>query len=456
MKKLPVLFLALLFFIAPDLLLSQNLRADGYKGIWYSTGQILEYGYKFSGGVATFAPRHKPIAIYSPEAGKTFFVYGGTTNSEERHLLVMISYFDHRSHMVPKPVIVYDKMGVTEPHDNASLAIDNDGYLWVFISGRSRTRPGMIFKSSQPYSIDSFEKIAEMEMISPQPCWIKDNGTILLLSRATWGLELYFSSSEDGKNWTQSQKIAGLGGHFQVSEMHNKKLVTVFNYTPGGDRDKRTNLYLLQTDDMGITWKTVDGRIVTVPLSDIKNEALIKDFEAEGKLVYISDLNFDKEGNPVILIILSKDFNPGPRSGPREWIIVNWKDQKWNFNHVCESTHNYDMGSLYISEEEWRIIGPTEPGPQQYGAGGEIALWISRNEGTDWIKAKNLTLNSINNNSFVRRPLNTNKEFYAFWADGNTDRFSASHLYFTNEKCSKIWVLPYEMKRDRQKPLRVK
>jgi hypothetical protein len=114
------------------------------------------------------------------------------------------------------------------------------------------------------------------------------------------------------------------------------------------------------------------------------------------------------------------------------------------------------MGSLYISDEEWRIIGPTESGAQKYGTGGEIALWISRNEGTDWTKVKNLTENSINNNSFVRRPDNVNKEFYALWTDGNTDTISPSHLYFTNEKCNRIWILPYEMTKERQKPMRIK
>jgi hypothetical protein len=442
------------FLTAPVTLVSQNVKADGYKGIWYSNGQYQEYGYKFSGGVTTFAPRHKPIAIFSPEARKTFFVFGGTTGRDEKHLLIMIAYFDHKTHLVPRPVIVYDKMGVSEPHDNASLAIDNNGFLWVFISGRSRTRPGLIFKSTEPYSIDKFEKIAETEIISPQPWWIEEKGFLLMFSKATKGLELYYSTGE--KAWTDSKKITEMGGNMQISEVVSQKLVTVFNYLPEGNRDKRTNLYLLQTEDMGKTWKTVDGKIITIPISDTYNKALIKDYEAEGKLVYINDLNFDKNGNPVILVILTRNVNPGPESGPREWMVISWNNQKWNFNKVCESTHNYDMGSLYISDEEWRIIGPTESGAQKYGTGGEIALWISRNEGTDWTKVKNLTENSINNNSFVRRPDNVNKEFYALWTDGNTDTISPSHLYFTNEKCNRIWILPYEMTKERQKPMRIK
>jgi hypothetical protein len=168
------------------------------------------------------------------------------------------------------------------------------------------------------------------------------------------------------------------------------------------------------------------------------------------------DLDFDKNGNPVILAILSRYFSPGPEGGSREWMVIHWKDQKWNFNKVCESTHNYDMGSLIITDLEWRVIGPTEPGPQVYGTGGEIALWISRDEGVIWNKERNITSNSQNNNSFVRHPLNAQKDFYALWTDGNADKLSISHLYFTNEKCDKVWMLPYEMKEDFEKPIRIK
>jgi hypothetical protein len=114
------------------------------------------------------------------------------------------------------------------------------------------------------------------------------------------------------------------------------------------------------------------------------------------------------------------------------------------------------MGSLYITDDEWRIIGPTEPGPQKYGTGGEIALWVSRNEGVDWEKVHDITKNSTANNSFVRRPLNGRKEFTALWTDGNADMFSISRLYFTDEKCEKVWAFPYKMKKDLEKPLRIR
>ena len=191
-------------------------------------------------------------------------------------------------------------------------------------------------------------------------------------------------------------------------------------------------------------------------LRNPQNEALIRDYQSEGKLVYINDLNFDAQGNPVILAVISTDFQPGPIGFPREWTIIHWKDGKWIFSKVCESTHNYDMGSLYTEGKVWTIIGPTEPGPQKWGTGGEMALWRSKDEGLTWKKTRSITQDSQFNHSYARRPFNANDDFYALWADGDADKISESHLYFTNKKGNSVWMLPYIMKNEFQAPIRVK
>jgi hypothetical protein len=113
------------------------------------------------------------------------------------------------------------------------------------------------------------------------------------------------------------------------------------------------------------------------------------------------------------------------------------------------------MGSLYVEKKNWTIIGPTEPGPQSYGTGGEMAVWESNDEGLTWKKKQMLTENSSRNHSYSRRPLNAHKDFYAFWADGNADTFSESHLYFSNKK-GEVFILPYNMKEKFKKPVKLK
>jgi hypothetical protein len=104
-----------------------------------------------------------------------------------------------------------------------------------------------------------------------------------------------------------------MGGHYQLSNKTGERLVTVFNYHPGGNVDQRTNIYLLQSTDLGKSWQTIDGQTLATPLTDKHSKALVKDYEAEGKLVYLNDLNFDKNGNPVILAVISRHFQPGPQ-----------------------------------------------------------------------------------------------------------------------------------------------
>ena len=41
----------------------------------------------------------------------------------------------------------------------------------------------------------------------------------------------------------------------------------------------------------------------------------------------------------------------------------------------------------------------------------------------------------------------------AFWADGNPDKMSESHLYFTNQTGSHVWRLPYVMEEEYAAPL---
>lgn len=429
----------------------QTATADGYRGIWFTLGQFSAYGDKYSGGLGTYTSSHIPVAVYAPKVNKTFFVYGGTTSATEKHLLIMLSYYDHTNKRVPRPVIVYDKEGVDDPHDNASLSIDEDGYIWVFVSGRNTSRPGKIFKSRGPYDISAFDKTYEGDMTYPQPWRFGKNGFLHLFTRYTRGRELYWSTSTDGIEWSEAQKLAGMGGHYQVSNKWNNKVVSAFNYHPGGDVDKRTNLYVVQTDDMGRSWTSIDGKKIATPLTGKLNDALVKDYESEGKLIYLNDINFDASGNPVILAVVSNSFRPGPPGNMRDWVIMRWTGNQWSFLKVCSSTHNYDMGSLYIDKTKWKIIGPTSAGPQPHGTGGEMVMWQSTDNGNTWTSAKQLTASSSRNHSYARRPSVMHPGFAAFWADGNADSLSVSRLYFA-DAAGNVYGLPYDMKRSYATP----
>ena len=425
--------------------------ADGYRGIWYALGFKFEYGDKYSGGLGTYTANHVPMAEYAPAVNKTFFTYGGTPTADKRELAIMVSYYDHTRGVVPRPVTLYFDPKVDDPHDNASLRIDGEGYLWVFKSGRNWSRPGLIFCSMKPYDITAFERLADQEFTYPQVWRRPDGGWFLLFTKYFEGSKngperkLFWKTSHDGRAWSEDHLLAGFGGHYQTSGRQGAKVATFFNYHPANNVDRRTNLYYAQTLDEGKTWTTADGTPLAPPLEKRDNAALVLDLQAEGKFMYSCDLNFDVRGNPILLCIVSRAGEPGPKGDPREWTVLHWTGEKWERHVVAVSDHNYDMGSLYVNGGEWRIIGATGTAPQKWGAGGEIETWTSPDEGRTWTKERALTAGSEFNHSYVRRPLNQHPDFAAFWADGNPNMLTPSRLYLSNADGTRVWRLPYDM-----------
>ena len=438
--------------------LTTSRTVDGYKGIWFTLGQFYEYGDKYSGGLGTYTAKHIPLSIHAPEVNKTFFVYGGTTGEKDRYLLCMIGSYDHATNSVSRPTVVHDKEGVDDPHDNPSLSMDEEGYLWVFVSGRGTRRPGFKYKSRDPYSIEAFDQISEEEMTYPQPWYVPEKGFLHLFTKYSGVRELYYESSPDGMQWSEDRKLAGIregsdeqGGHYQMSNRLGDKVVTFFNWHPNGDVDRRTNLYYLQTTDLGNTWTTVDGQEVSLPLTEVDDAARIRDYYSQGKNVYLKDVNFDENGNPVGLYISSGGHEPGPDNDPREWHVIRWNGSQWEDQVVATSDHNYDMGSLFIRGDEWMVIAPTENSPQRYGGGGEVVIWKSSDQGQHWNNATQITRQSERNHNYIRRVVNGEDPFFYFWADGNPDSLSRSEMYFGDSQ-GNYWQLPYTMETDEAQP----
>lgn len=422
----------------------KTVPPSGYHGIWFTLGQKTPHGDKYSGGLGTYTANHNPMAVYSPKADKTFFTYGGTVPGK-RQLLVMASCYDHKTGLVPRPVLVHDKTPVDDPHDNGSIALDGEGHVWVFVSGRGRKRPGFKYRSKEPFSVAAFEQVTEEEMTYPQPWWIQGRGWFHLFTKYTKGRELYWETSADGRAWSNDAKLAGTGGQYQVSGMREGTVATFFNHHPGGNVDQRTNLYFAQTADFGKSWTKVDGTPLPIPLTDVDNPARVIDYAAEGTLMYTCDLNFDEAGRPLLLYVTSRGYAPGPENEPRDFRLTRWDGEAWQTTVISRTDHNYDMGSIWVTPNDWRVIAPALPGPQPWGSGGEMALWISADRGATWKMERQITKDSPRNHNYARRPLHARDPFFAFWADGNPDEFSESRLYFCDSTGEHVWQLPLEV-----------
>ncbi|GAB5562371.1 MAG: BNR-4 repeat-containing protein [Synoicihabitans sp.] len=429
----------------------------GYRGIWFELNQKYEYGDKYSGGLGTYTAKHRPLAIHAPEVGMTFFVYGGTTNAAEKHLLCMIGAYDHTTDEIVRPTVVHDKEGVDDPHDNPSLLIDEAGYLWVFVSGRGKARPGFKYRSEQPYDISSFARVTEEEMTYPQPWNLAGGGMLHFFTKYTGVRELYFETSPDGFTWSDDLKLAGIreeghsrGGHYQVSSTHGTKVGTFFNRHPDGVVDQRTDLYYLESADGGESWTTAGGEAVSIPVEDLASPTRAENYAALGKNVYLKDMAFDASGHPICLYVTSGGHEPGPMNAPREFKITRWDGARWVTHSVAPTGHNYDMGSLYLEDDRWTVIVPTGEGPQRHGTGGEIVRYSSADQGKNWQLEQRITRDSPRNHGYVRRPENAVDPFWYFWADGNPDTLSISRLYI-GDSTGRYRALPVVMAESRMK-----
>jgi hypothetical protein len=436
--------------------IAQDYAKDtGYRGIWYYNQKTNdEYVYKYSGGLGTYCANHTPFAIYAPDENKTFFVYGGTKEGENA-LLEMVSYYDHATGQVPRPTILLDKQ-TEDAHDNPVISIDGEGHIWVFCSSHGKSRPSYIFKSREPYNVDDFEMVLETNFSYPQPWHIKGKGFFFLHTSYDGGRALYWQTSPDGREWSERSLLAHIDeGHYQVSfPKPDGSVGSSFMYHPKafmGDETRkglnwRTNLYYAETPDMGASWRSAAGEVLEVPLRTAANPALVRYYESEGLLVYIADLNYDAAGNPVILYVTAHSWMPGPEHAPREWRVAHWTGSEWAFHTITESGNNYDTGSIHIEPDgTWRVIGPTELGPQPYNPGGEVAMWISADRGATWTKDRQLTSDSPFNHTYCRRPVNAHPDFYAFWADGHGRQPSESRLYISDQNGKNVRRFPYVM-----------
>lgn len=429
-------------------------KDDGYRGIWYyNQPSDDEYKYKYSGGLGTYCAKHIPFAYYAKEVNKTFFCYGGTVKGE-RKLLHMVSCFDHSTGMVPRPTVLLNK-GTSDAHDNPVIMLDDEGYVWIFSSSHGTSRPAYIHRSKEPYSVDDFEHVLTKNFSYPQPWRLSGKGFLFLHTRYKDGRCLWQMTSRDGVEWNEGQLLAKIeNGHYQISWRHEGKVGTAFNFHPEGKGvNWRSNLYYMESDDFGKTWRNVQGKRLELPLRTVKNDALVHDYQAEGLLVYLKDISFDSQGKPIILHLTSKGYESGPKNMPRTWRSARWTGTEWDIQGTIVSDNNYDMGSLYVeSDTSWRIIGPTQTGPQPYNPGGEVAVWTTDDQGRTWTMQRQLTHDSEYNHTYVRRPVNAHPDFYGFWADGHGREPSDSRLYFTDKTGEHVWRLPPVMEGDFAKP----
>ena len=443
-----------------------NAKADGFRGLWYYNQRIKgPYKFKYSGGLGTAFEANVPMAVYAKEVDKTFFSWGGADELNTT-LYHCISYFDHKTGLVARPTIVVDKRTI-DAHDTPVINIDEKGYIYLISPSHGKTRPSCIAKSSRPYDISHFDIVWTGNFSYTQPWFVKGEGCLLINTvyntDGEWQRLNYLSSSKDGKTWTPNKSFVFIedGDYIRSWQAPSGKIGVTFDRHPGDKRPKalnfRTDVFYMESDDCGRTWKSADGRKVDLPVSKRENPALVFKYAEKGLNAYIKGVRYDADGNPFILYLLSKGFEAGPENGPREWCVARWTGKEWQeIKTGIIGGNNYDFGVLFIdSATDWTILGALEMGPQPYNPGGEICAYRTRDAGKTWKKERQLTSKSVRNHNYARQPLNFHRDFSAYWFDGDGLKPSVSKMYFCDRDFN-VYHLPLKFEGDFVKPVKVK
>jgi hypothetical protein len=178
-----------------------------------------------------------------------------------------------------------------DAHDNPTLSIDADGYLYLFSSAHGTSRPSYIHKSKKPYDITAWELLTTTNFSYTQPWYLPQSKQFLFLHTLYKNGQrtLNWKSSPDAKTWTAPQLIAHIEmGDYQISwrQTDTDRVATAFDMHPASGRSGtglnfRTNIYYVETRDAGRTWTTVEGKPVTLPLTKAENPALVRNYRAQ-------------------------------------------------------------------------------------------------------------------------------------------------------------------------------
>lgn len=389
--------------------------ATPYTTLWYNN-----YDY-YAGIKATFPAYQQPMAVYSSEVNKTFFVWAN--GAWQGKSWACIGAFDHTSGQVAgvqKLIEFPDNDG----HRNPALHLDGSGYLYVF--AHSKSTPTWVKVSDAPYDISAWHWGASIPGTTtyPQPHELT-SGEITVFHRAgpKWGW--CFAKSTDGfqtvgptteviipSSWSYQGVYALTASANGVVHL----ICTVLDYST----QVRRHVWYVKSTDGGTTWTDSSGGAYSLPVIAQQAEKI---FDSGPEQVNLQDLRIAPNGKPVALI--SHGQIPG------QW---SWKILKDGGVYPIPVTtdRQFDCGGLLIvAADDYRAYLPSAVG--QAGCdGGNIEEWRSADGGEIWALHAQLTSDPYNHND-VKVVNEGHSDFRAFWGYGDASYDSPGHLKFLSD-----------------------
>ena len=281
-------------------------------GKWPYYSGAFGFGYPYK--TAPQAAQHNNI---------TYFTYSKCITTNTQNYMIVYAA-DSLGNKTAVRRVVSSKC---DPHENASIMIDNEGYVKVYQSARGKWRKGFVFKSTEPNSIRAFTTVDSGYYAYPKPhekglVYTDYNGIL----RETWV-----------KNETCEKQLVK-GGGYSITTEHNGEIHMVYNYHFAGNLNARVNLYYMWSPN-GCDWYNNNGYKLNLPVSENSNVTAIS-FEYS-KFNYLKQLAFiDGEMQALVVQSTSND----PTKGSRELVKFTMDGEK---KAITNMGHSYDGAQFW-------------------------------------------------------------------------------------------------------------
>ena len=370
----------------------------------FSAYTLSVYGYS-EDNVPTAVPWHG--AVYDPVSNKTFFVF---MSSDGKHF---VYYYDHETGEISG---LYDP-GVTPTadltHGAPTIALDNDGYIWVF--GGSHDTGARVAISKNPRDPTEWEEKTRIGpetgnvggITYPQPITISDGMLVIGRHRDsdTWYDQsiAMWKSTDRGETWTKTiiaKPYSAKNYPFLFRKINGKIYGLVSPRNVDGD-DYWHGAMFMMSDDEGQTWKKADGTVYTLPVDADQADWITTNLHWKG-----TNVDVLPNGNPVAVLIED--------STPKKLHFAKWSGTAWEIYTI-----DNDIGTQYYSGFYTRIKPITNDEIEIYATvdiGGtlEVVKYVSEDGGVTWSKQQ-ITSNSAYHNVNLSPVENHDELVYWFY-----------------------------------------
>ncbi len=378
---------------------------------------VSETLYKYSGNLGTYTAKHYPTAVKEGET--IYFVFSGPVDLDNKHwfssggqqrattsgdgeintaplfrnpvgkseaLGIYVAKYEPAGQRVTPPILVHVKY-TDDPHDNAVINIDDEGYIYILVAGRGETRGAFLYRSQTPRDIIAFDDISpesvnysndysdfdgRVGIAYPKLFWVDSDGGYFRLiytvycGEASCGGRNIFTAElrVDGAAKATMEsvtRIANYLGHYAIANARGEDIVLAFNVHLNGKVDDRTNLYYLHSSDGGKTWRNAQNLAVSLPLDSQTaiEQAVVRKYHQNGQQVfrriYLKDIQFSGTGNnkrPFILYVGALNWD-APNSYQPSLVVDHylaksyWDGSQWSQYRITDDVdHAYSSGML--------------------------------------------------------------------------------------------------------------